>query len=130
MSRVEDIACCIMFVCKRCDEREVPIGGDSNFMHPSKRKHSLEDCAAGMIWAALFEHDQPFEDINIEDVKTYIRARQVVPGVVAVMPPPTPPAWKCRSCGHRGKDFHHVAYPEGDFDVACPKCGSTEVNEK
>lgn len=42
------------------------------------------------------------------------------------------PWWKCRTCRHRGRDFRTIVYDTLDgieYDVECPKCESTEVDE-
>lgn len=46
---------------------------------------------------------------------------------------PTPqygPTWRCNECGHTGKDFRTIEHPAGDFDLECPKCEATDVQEK
>ncbi len=42
------------------------------------------------------------------------------------------PVWKCRTCRHRGRHFRTVVYESTDgreYDVECPRCESTEVDE-
>lgn len=42
------------------------------------------------------------------------------------------PGYKCRTCGHKGKDFRGVVSESGfgsEFDAECPKCESTEAEE-
>lgn len=42
------------------------------------------------------------------------------------------PIYKCRECGYKGKDFKTIKYDSEyiEYDVECPKCGSTEADEK
>jgi hypothetical protein len=37
--------------------------------------------------------------------------------------------WACRACGFGGEGFSTVEHAAGDYDVACPRCGSHETDE-